>query len=184
MHVHETYQSINNDQHNFLCHEAWRLDLVATKSFTGKIHLVEVENLCEQLLNYTIAECWRQPKRERTQTIISSFWESISMWLTNVSGFFLMLLVDKYVCFFHSVYWANIVIVCLFCLGLSFHSIIFHSFGDLTIAGEGLLILTFARHVWPLSSEGSLACPIYCDTGHPFIMVISEDHWHSNIMPS
>ena len=27
------------------------------------------------------------------------------------------------------------------------------------------------RHPWPLSSESSLACHIYCDTGHPFIMV-------------
>lgn len=104
MHVHETYHSINNDQHNFLCHEAWRLDLVATKSFTGKIHLFELDNLCEQLLNYTIAECWGQPKRECTQTIISSFWESTSMWLTNVSGFFLMVLVDKYMCFFFILY--------------------------------------------------------------------------------
>ena len=32
-----------------------------------------------------------------------------------------------------------------------------------------------ARHLWPLSSEGSIACHTYCDTGHPFIMVISED---------
>ena len=38
-------------------------------------------------------------------------------------------------------------------------------------------ILTFARHSWPLSSEGSLECHTYCDTGHPFIMVISEDPW-------
>ena len=30
-------------------------------------------------------------------------------------------------------------------------------------------------HSWPLSSEGSLACHTYCDTGHPFILVISED---------
>ena len=27
----------------------------------------------------------------------------------------------------------------------------------------------------PLSSECSLTCHIYCDTGHPFIIVISED---------
>ena len=30
-------------------------------------------------------------------------------------------------------------------------------------------------HSWPLSSEGSLACHTYCDTGHPCILVISED---------
>ena len=35
-----------------------------------------------------------------------------------------------------------------------------------------------------LSSEGSLAYHTYCDTGHPFIMVISEDPWHSHLLPS
>ena len=40
---------------------------------------------------------------------------------------------------------------------------------------------SYARHSWPLSSEGSLACHTYCDTGHPFIMVISEDPWHTPI---
>ena len=34
--------------------------------------------------------------------------------------------------------------------------------------------LTYARHSWPLSSEGSLACHTYYDKGHPFTMVISE----------
>ena len=45
-------------------------------------------------------------------------------------------------------------------------------------------ILTYARHLWPLSSEGSILCYTYCDTGHPFIMVISEDQWHSHLLPS
>ena len=45
----------------------------------------------------------------------------------------------------------------------------FHSYGDVTITGEGLQILTFARHSWSLSSEGSLSCHTYCDTGHLFI---------------
>ena len=49
---------------------------------------------------------------------------------------------------------------------------------------RGLLILTYARHSWPLSSEGSLACHTYCDSGHPFIMVTSEDQWHSHLLPS
>ena len=40
------------------------------------------------------------------------------------------------------------------------------------VTGEGLQILTYARHL--LSSEGSLACHNYCDTGHPFIIVISD----------
>ena len=45
----------------------------------------------------------------------------------------------------------------LFVWSLSSHSIIFHSFRDVTNAGKGLQILTFARHSWPLSSEGSLS---------------------------
>ena len=63
----------------------------------------------------------------------------------------------------------------LFVWGLSSHSRIFHSYGDVNITGEGLQILTNALHSWQLSSERSLACHTYCDTGHPFIMVISED---------
>ena len=49
---------------------------------------------------------------------------------------------------------------------------------------ERLQILALAWHLWPLSSKGSLACYTYCDTGHSFIMVISEDSWHSLILPS
>ena len=45
-------------------------------------------------------------------------------------------------------------------------------------------ILTYARHLWPLSSEGFLACHIYYDMGHPVIMVISENPWHSHLLPS
>ena len=30
-----------------------------------------------------------------------------------------------------------------------------HSYGDVTIAGEGLQIFPYARHSWPLSSEAS-----------------------------
>ena len=29
-----------------------------------------------------------------------------------------------------------------------------------------------------------LPCHTYCDTGHPFIMVISVDLWHSHLLPS
>ena len=50
--------------------------------------------------------------------------------------------------------------------------------------GERLQILTFPRHSWSLSSEGSLACHTYCDTGHPFIMVISKHPWHSHLLLS
>ena len=49
-----------------------------------------------------------------------------------------------------------IVFLCFW--SLSSHSRIFHSymFGDVTIAVEDLQSLTYARHPWPLSSEGSL----------------------------
>ena len=39
----------------------------------------------------------------------------------------------------------------------------------------GLHILTYARRLRSLSSESSLACHNYFDTGHPFIIAVSED---------
>ena len=67
-------------------------------------------------------------------------------------------------------------IVCLcVCLGVYVPLDIFHSYGDVTITSEGLHILTYTRHSSHLRSEGSLACHTYCDTWHPFIMVITED---------
>ena len=36
-----------------------------------------------------------------------------------------------------------------------------HSFGDVTIAGEGLQILTYAWHLLPLGSEGSLVYHVH-----------------------
>ena len=52
-----------------------------------------------------------------------------------------------------------------------------------TIIGEKLILMTYARHSWPSSSEGSLVCQTYCDTGHAFIMVISEDPWDLHLLP-
>ena len=49
-----------------------------------------------------------------------------------------------------------------------------------TVAGRQ--IFTYAWHLWPLRSEGSSACHTFCDTGLPFIMVISENPWHSHLM--
>ena len=54
----------------------------------------------------------------------------------------------------------------------SFLSRMFHSYGDVTITGEGLQILTFARISWPLSSEGYLTCHTYCNIGSPFVIII------------
>ena len=65
-------------------------------------------------------------------------------------------------------------IVCLFVCGFSSHSIIFHSYGYVTMTSEGLQILTYTQQLWPLSSEDSLTCHNYFDTGHPFIMIFSE----------
>ena len=47
-------------------------------------------------------------------------------------------------------------------------------YGEVTITGEWLQILTLTRHTWQLNSDLSLACHACCYTGHPFIMVISE----------
>ena len=47
--------------------------------------------------------------------------------------------------------------VCLFGGFFLSQSRIFHSYGDVTIAGVGLQILTYALHSWSLSCEGSLA---------------------------
>ena len=52
----------------------------------------------------------------------------------------------------------------------------FHSYRDVTITGERLQILIYARYSWPLSSEGSLMCHTY--------LVISEDPWHSHLLSS
>ena len=40
------------------------------------------------------------------------------------------------------------------------------------------------RYSLGLNSGGSLACHTFCDTGHPFKMVISEDFWHSHLLPA
>ena len=55
---------------------------------------------------------------------------------------------------------------------------------DVTFTGEGLQILTSVRHSRQLSIEGSLKRHTYCDTGHTFIMVFSEDPWLSHLLPS
>ena len=70
----------------------------------------------------------------------------------------------------------------LFVCGCTSHWIVFHPYGDVTIINERLQILTYTRHSWQLGSKGSLTCHTYCDTGHLFIMVISEDPWHSHLL--
>ena len=65
------------------------------------------------------------------------------------------------------------------CLGLYAHSRMFHSFGTSPLPFKGC-----TQHSWPLISEGSLTCHTYCDTLHLFKIVISEDPWHPDFLPS
>ena len=63
--------------------------------------------------------------------------------------------------------------VCLFVWNLLSKSRIFSHMETSPLLVKGS---KFRPMLWPLSSEGSLtslACHNYCDTGHPFIMVIS-----------
>ena len=62
-------------------------------------------------------------------------------------------------------------LLCLFGVFHPTREFFTRSFRDVTFVGEELQILTYARHLWPLSSEGSFACHTYCGTGHPFKMV-------------
>ena len=86
--------------------------------------------------------------------------------------------------------------VCLSVWILSSHSKIFHLFGNVTIAVKGcnyfllcrwraaIIFFYYIWHLSPLRSKVSLAYHTHCDTGHPFIMTISEDPWHSHPFPS
>ena len=54
--------------------------------------------------------------------------------------------VGLFVCLFVLLYF-----FCLFVWGFSSHSRIFHSFGDVTIVGGGLQLLTYDQHSWPFT---------------------------------
>ena len=45
------------------------------------------------------------------------------------------------------------------------------------------LAFTYTRYAWPFNTRSSLVCNTYCDTEHPFLMVIIEDAWHSHLLP-
>lgn len=63
-------------------------------------------------------------------------------------------------------YYQKMRCVCLFlCLEFLVPLKNVHSFGNITIVCEGVQILTFARLLWRLGSDGSVACQVYCDTG-------------------
>ena len=80
--------------------------------------------------------------------------------------------------------------VCLFVWSSTSHSRIFHPYGDVIIIGEGLQILTYTRHSWPLSSEDSLACHTFSHFREtvPLCAFVSWavttcQGWYSNIQP-
>ena len=58
---------------------------------------------------------------------------------------------------------------------------VFHLTGELFTHMETWPLPLKDCKFWPMSSEGSLAFHIYCVMGQPFIMVISEDPWHSQL---
>jgi hypothetical protein len=57
--------------------------------------------------------------------------------------------------------------------GFTSRSRIFHLYGDVTIAGEGLQNLGLP--LAPLSREGSLSCHTCCDTGPRFFRSLPKD---------
>ena len=72
--------------------------------------------------------------------------------------------------------------------------LVFFSWG---LSHSGIFSLIWRRHQyrWRATNfdlysalmaieQWGLACHTYCDMGHPFIMVISEDPWHSHLLPS
>ena len=64
-------------------------------------------------------------------------------------------------------------VFCLIVWGFSSYSRIFYSYGDGIITGEGLQSLLGTHVQWAV--RVSLAYHTYFYTGHPFIMVISEN---------
>ena len=91
-------------------------------------------------------------------------WNNLLYWTDTVCLF---------VCFFFGFFFG---VFCLFGVYRPTRELFTHIHMETSILPvKGLQILTYARHSWPLSSESSLACHTYCDTGHPFIMVIYED---------
>ena len=137
------------------------------RPFNYVYHFVDVDNMCVVFsIGMTLMDILEEARKNHV--IPMTFWEidPVSAQGTAVS---LKAYVGK---------------ICLFVWGFSSHLRIFHSYWDDSIACEGVQILTYARHSWPLSSEGSLACHTYFVTGHPFIMFTSEDPWQSHLLLS
>ena len=129
----------------------------------------------------TIAQGWSQVKARLCQVLLKLTQRSWRRRFLEITMSPLCSLRKRLTCV--SIYMNNMCLVnCLFRVHRPDREF-FTQMDYFIIAGEGLLSI-YARHLWPLSSEGSLTCHTNCDTGLPFIMVISEDPWHSHLLPS
>ena len=75
----------------------------------------------------------------------------------------------------------------LVCLGFSTHYRISTHLETSPLPVKGYKFWPMLGTHDPQGRESSLACQTYCDTDRvmqPFIMVISEDPWHSNQLPT
>ena len=79
----------------------------------------------------------------------------------------------KYVDLLVRVMFAKHMCVCLFVVFVTLEN--FSLMGTSPLLVKDCKFFTYARHSGPLTSEDSLACNTYFDTGHPFMMVSSED---------
>ena len=71
----------------------------------------------------------------------------------------------------HELKTQNVLFVCMFGVFVPLENF-FSNMETPPLPTKGCKFYTYTRH---LSSEGSLACQTYCDTGYPFIMVVSKD---------
>ena len=79
--------------------------------------------------------------------------------------------------------WYELCYLGLFVWGLS-HSRIVHPYGDVTIAGERAANFDHCSALMAIEQWGFFSVQHLLDTGYPFIMVISEDPWHSHLLSS
>lgn len=90
---------------------------------------------------------------------------------------------DKLTWAMHSAIWDLFSrVICNFCFCfVLFHLWLLHLYGDSIITGERP---TYSRHSWLLTVNVLLHVTEFCDTRHPFRIVISEDPWHLQLSPN
>ena len=59
----------------------------------------------------------------------------------------------------------------------------FYLYGDITITAKVCKFWLYSARTI-IEKWGFFSVPTYCDTGHPFIMVISEEPWNSHLLLS